>query len=190
MFSQFKSLTFIGVSNPEMFLSEKDLNSMEFNFLVRPALEFEDHECDIARLREGDDDQDELHLNNPKEEEKEGERKREEHKEGDQCKLLVSTLKIKLPSLGEFKLEEDVDEDDGFKTPTSLDNKIPVVLPCPPAPRKPKSLPSNKRKSHRRRVLLDLSNEIESLFPPALRADLGGKIKKIRQENDSNGIII
>ncbi|KAJ9178276.1 hypothetical protein P3X46_010173 [Hevea brasiliensis] len=184
MFSQFKSLTFMGVSNPEMFLSENDLNSMEFNFLVRPALEFED-EYRIAPLLDGDD-RDDLHLNSKEEEEveeDEEERKREEHKEEDKCKLLVSTLKIKLPSLGEFKIEEDLD--DGFKTPTSLDQKIPVILPCPPAPRKPKSLPSNKRKPQRRRVLLDLSNEIESLFPTALRADLGGKIKKIRQENDT-----
>ncbi|KAJ9189150.1 hypothetical protein P3X46_000480 [Hevea brasiliensis] len=187
MFSQFKPISFMGVSNPEMFLSEKDLNSVEFNFLVRPALKFED-ECDIAPLRGGDDQDDELHdLKGQQEEEEaeeeEEEREQEEHKEEDKFKSLVSTLKIKLPSLGEFKIEEDVD--DGVKTPTSLDHRIPVILPCPTAPRKPKSLPSNKRKSPRRRVLLDLSNEIESLFPPALRADLGGKIKKVRQENDT-----
>ncbi|EEF28791.1 conserved hypothetical protein [Ricinus communis] len=170
----------MGVSNSEMLLSEKDLSSMEFNFLVRPALKFED-ECDIAPLQISSDPDD-----LPEEDEEE---EVQEHQE-DKCKLLISTLKIKLPSLGEFKIQEQEQEqqdlDDGCKTPTSLNHKIPTLLPCPPAPRKPKSLPSNKRKSPaRRRVLLDLSNEIESLFPPALRADLGAKIKKVRQENDT-----
>ncbi|OAY51808.1 cyclin-dependent protein kinase inhibitor SMR10 [Manihot esculenta] len=164
MFSQFKSISVIGMSNPEMFLSDKDLNSVELNFLVRPTMEFEAGECDVAPLRDGHGD--------------------DEEEEEDKCKFLVSTLKIKLPATREFEIEEDLH--DGFKTPTSLDQKIPVILPCPPAPRKPKSLPSNKRKSSRRRVLLDLSNEIESLFPPALRADLGGKIKKVRQEINDN----
>ncbi|PPD87572.1 hypothetical protein GOBAR_DD15477 [Gossypium barbadense] len=80
--------------------------------------------------------------------------------------------------------DQDENDNDGFKTPTSLDHKIPAatILKCPPAPRKPKSLPiissPAKRKSLRRRILLDLTKEIESLFPPALIADLGNKIKK------------
>ncbi|KAF5737165.1 cyclin-dependent protein kinase inhibitor SMR3 [Tripterygium wilfordii] len=60
-------------------------------------------------------------------------------------------------------VKDVVEEDDGFKTPTSLDHKIPVEIECPPAPRKPK--PSRKRKassplvSNRPRLvrLLDLS---------------------------------
>ncbi|KDP44228.1 hypothetical protein JCGZ_05695 [Jatropha curcas] len=173
----------MGVSNSEMLISEKDLNSMEFNFLVRPSLEFEE-KCEIASSQDCiNDDGNDLELN-PKEREQEQEKEEEEEKDR-KCKLLVSALKIELPSLEEVKINQD--DDDGFKTPTSLDQKIPIILPCPPAPRKPKSLPTNKRKSLAppgRRVLLDLSNEIESLFPPSLRADLGGKIKKTRQENE------
>ncbi|CAK7331568.1 unnamed protein product [Dovyalis caffra] len=157
----------MGLPQSEMLFSDqKDLNPMEFNFLVRSTLELED-DCKI--VPQG------LY------EEKEVE---EEEKQEDKCKTSVPTLKIKLPSVEAFQIEEDSD-DDGFKTPTSLDCKIPVIFQCPPAPRKPKSLPSTKRKSSPRRVLLDLSNEIGSLFPPALAADLVGKIKKVRQGNDT-----
>jgi hypothetical protein len=168
MFSELKSFSLMGLSNSEMFFSEKDLNPMEFNFLVRSALELGD-DCEIVPQQ--------LH------QEKEVE---EEDKQEDECEISVPTLKIKLPSVEAFQIEDDKDDDDdGFKTPTSLDRKIPVIFQCPPAPRKPKSLPSAKRKSPQRRVLLDLSNEIESLFPPALAGDLGGKIKKVRQGNDT-----
>ncbi|KAG6760841.1 hypothetical protein POTOM_034024 [Populus tomentosa] len=159
MFSELKSFSLMGLSNSEMFFSEKDLNAMEFNFLVRSALELGD-DCEIVPQ--------ELH------QEKEVE---EEEKQEDECEISVPTLKIKLPSVEAFQIEDDKDDDaDGFKTPTSLDRKIPVIFQCPPAPRKPKSLPSAKRKSPQRRVLLDLSNEIESLFPPALAGDLGKQI--------------
>ncbi|XVF05512.1 hypothetical protein REPUB_Repub05bG0178500 [Reevesia pubescens] len=163
-------------SNSEMFLSEKDLTStMEISFLVRPPLEFQEDQCQIAPFQDVDD-------NEPQQ---------QQHEQEAKCKLLMmAPLELKLPCSGElFKVHEndDGEEDennDGFKTPTSLDHKIPVMLKCPPAPRKPKSLPilSPKRKAFRRpRILLDLTKEIESLFPPALLADLGNKIKKVRQ---------
>ncbi|XP_043698543.1 cyclin-dependent protein kinase inhibitor SMR3-like [Telopea speciosissima] len=90
------------------------------------------------------------------------------------------------------ELEADADDDDGFRTPTSLDHRIPAIQQCPPAPRKPKSSPKRKASSssssssstRRQLFLLDLSQEIESLFPPALLADLGRKIKKIRRGDD------
>uniref|UniRef100_A0A6N2K616 Cyclin-dependent protein kinase inhibitor SMR3 n=1 Tax=Salix viminalis TaxID=40686 RepID=A0A6N2K616_SALVM len=169
MFSELKSLSLMELSTSEMFFSEKDLNpSMEFNFLVRSALEL------------GDDRE-----NEPQELHKEKEVEEEEEQEDD-CEVSVPTLKIKLPSVEAFQIEDDKDDDDdGFKTPTSLDRKIPVIFQCPPATRKPKSLPSTKRKSGQRRVLLDLSNEIESLFPPAPAGDLGGKLKKVRHGNDA-----
>jgi hypothetical protein len=146
----------MGVSDSQMFLSEKDLNAMEFNFLVPPTLEFrEDHgKPEVV-----------------KQEEEEEEKKKKK--------------KIKIPSVtvGEFRDVED--DEDGFKTPTSLDHKIPAILQCPPAPRKPKTIPLTKRKAARQRILLDLSNDIEALFPQALLEDLSrGKIKKIRQEQD------
>ena len=64
-----------------------------------------------------------------------------------------------------------VDEnDDGFRTPTSSDHKIPAMRQCPPAPRKPK--PSAKRKlersAARRSLIFDFSeSEFESAFPSA-----------------------
>lgn len=192
MYSKFKSFSIIGVSNSEMFLSaEKDLNSLELNFLAKPrprepTLEFhQDHDChnNIATLQDSElcEDKRVVHLHGKDE-------AKEEKDQEDKCDGFASSLKIQLPSLGEFKVEEEQEEDgDGFKTPKSLDQKIPVMLQCPPAPRKPKTRPLPKRKlPQQRRILHDLSNEIEDLFPPALRADLRNKIKKVRQETQAN----
>lgn len=160
MYSEFKSLSFMGVSDSQMFLSEKDLNAMEFNFLVRPTVPPEDHHG--------------IHKKPPE--------VKEEEEEENKCKISVSCLELKIPSVGKFRDVED--DDDGFKTPTSLGHKIPAILQCPPAPRKPKTIPlMTKRKAARQRILLDLSNDIESLFPTALLVDLSGKFKKIRQED-------
>ncbi|XP_022756602.1 cyclin-dependent protein kinase inhibitor SMR3-like [Durio zibethinus] len=174
MYSKLKPFSFMGVSNSEMFLSEKGLSStMEFSFLVRSSLEFQEDQCQIAPFQVIDD---------------EPRQQKEERvlKEEDKCKWPMSPLELNLPSSGEFKVYENGEDEnhDGFKTPTLLDHKIPVMLKCPPAPRKPKSLPSPKRKAFSRRILLDLTKEIESLFPPALLADLGNKIKKVRRESD------
>ncbi|XWS53129.1 hypothetical protein CRYUN_Cryun11dG0131300 [Craigia yunnanensis] len=175
----------MGVSNSEMFLSEKDLSStMEFSFLVRPPLEFREEQCQIAPFQDVDGEPQQRKEERVQEEQDQQQQQQEKE---DNCKLLMSPLELKLPSSGEFKVHENGEADennDGFKTPTSLDRKIPVMLKCPPAPRKPKSLPSPKRKAFRRRILLDLTKEIESLFPPALLADLGNKIKKLRQGSD------
>lgn len=161
----------MGVSNSEML----DLNALEIDFLARSTLEFQDHDqCEIIATKE------------------------DHHDEGeDECKIVVASLNIKIPSFGEFKIEEEFDHqedfDSGFKTPTSLDHQIPVMLQCPAAPRKPKSRPlltkrkaqsqSQSQSQSQRRILYDLSNEIEALFPPALLADLGNKIKKAKQQN-------
>ncbi|KAK6137996.1 hypothetical protein DH2020_028250 [Rehmannia glutinosa] len=102
----------------------------------------------------------------------------------------VSALKnIKLPSAGVVD-DHGVEETDkeGCTTPKAEDHKKinNVPLKCPPPPRKPKSLPSTKRKlaHHRESVLmLDLSNEIQSLFAPNILRDfMNGKIKKARKE--------
>ncbi|KAK7825632.1 cyclin-dependent protein kinase inhibitor SMR3 [Quercus suber] len=178
MFSGFKSLSFMGVSDSQMFLTEKDLNSMELNFLVRPTLDFQD-QCPTAPSEE----EEEVHELYKSPEVKEEEKQEEEEEEEDKCKISVSSLEVKVPSLGELRDVED--DDDGFRTPTSLDHKIPESLRCPPAPRKPKPIPSTKRKAGRRRIMLDLSNEIDSLFPPALLVDLRVKIKKIRRGDET-----
>ncbi|KAG6629214.1 cyclin-dependent protein kinase inhibitor SMR12-like [Carya illinoinensis] len=174
MYSEINSFSFIGVSDSQMLLSDKDLNAMKLNFLAKPTLEFQD-QCPTAPSED--------HGLLKKSEVKEKEDQEQDHEEKeDKCKISVlSSLRLKIPPPGEFSDVED--DDDGFKTPTSLDNKIPVVLQCPHAPRKlkPRAVQTKRRGFARRRILLDLSNEIESLFPPALRVDLSGKIKKITE---------
>lgn len=128
-------LSLMGVQNSPSFLSEKDLDDMEF---------------------------------------KEGE-EREEHKGAKRRRVAVG-LKIRIPSY-----QEEEEENGGFKTPTSEVHRITEILECPPAPRKPKSMEALKRKAPRPRSLLDLSKELESLFPSPIVLDLGGKIKKVKQ---------
>lgn len=117
----------MGLFNSSILLSENDVNSMEFTFLLR-------------------------YVNSKEEEEDRS---------------------------GSKSVEDD---DNGFKTPTSLEHKIPMSLRCPMAPRKPKLRPLTKRKAaERHRLLLDLSSEIQSLFPADFLVGLGGKIKRVRQ---------
>ncbi|GMN24223.1 hypothetical protein TIFTF001_000464 [Ficus carica] len=183
-----------------MLLSEKDLiNAADhFDFLVRPTLEFRHDQCQIALSDQEDSEENQMQKY---QQQQQNRKDQKDQKEGDKFDMLASTLKLKIPTSEEFRSssvaviedQENVDHAavlDGFKTPTSLDHKIPATLKCPPAPRKPKSLPSTKRKvAARRRVLLDLASEIELLFPPAILADLGGKIKKVRQGSTGNIIL-
>ncbi|KAK9940485.1 hypothetical protein M0R45_017144 [Rubus argutus] len=160
--------------NAQMLVSGKDggdalsLNPLGFKLFVR---EFDDRQgCQITRSNSNRDD---------KEEEDSEIHQREEEKQEDNFDMFASSLKVNIPSAEESRGLED--DDEGLKTPTSMDQKITVSLKSPPpAPRKPKSLPLKKRKANRHpRLLLDLSSEIESLFPPVVLADLGGgKIKK------------
>lgn len=97
--------------------------------------------------------------------------------------------KIRFPTRPEVVLpdHEDptVNDEDGCKTPTSSDHKIPEVkyTLCPPAPRKPKPNRSSgtKRKSTPVNVVnpipIDLSREIEMFFE-----DLDRRIKKSRKQ--------
>ncbi|KAK3206250.1 hypothetical protein Dsin_020296 [Dipteronia sinensis] len=199
----------MGVSNSEMLLSGKDLNScLELNnFLTsnarRPTTtttldQFQ--ECRIAPPAPLQVEEENVFDKREDREQGQGqgqEQEQEQEQEDKCCRFLnlkSCDLKIKLPTNSldqEFKFEEDDHNDDGgFKTPMSPHHKIPPVLKCPPAPRKPKSIPLmmiNKRKlpAKRRIILHDLSNEIEAMFPPVLLADLGNKIKKVRQENST-----
>jgi hypothetical protein len=77
----------------------------------------------------------------------------------------------------EKKDQDDDSLNDGFKTPTNMEHKIQVILPPPPRKEKQVLRPSTKRKGcchHRPQVILDLSQEIESLFSTTpLDLDLG-----------------
>lgn len=143
---------FMGISDCLLF-SSKNLVPMDSNSSSKPTSEFQ----------EQDQDQKE-----PREEEKE--------------EILVSALRIKTPSttsLGDFSA--DGKGDHTCTTPTSVDQRIPLILSCPPAPRKPKS--AKRKAADSRRIRLDFSREVEALFPLSVIADFGGKIKKARQND-------
>ncbi|KGN65712.1 cyclin-dependent protein kinase inhibitor SMR3 [Cucumis sativus] len=126
----------MGLFNSSILLSENDVNSMEFTFLLR-----------YVNSKEDDQEED----------------GQEETLNGGRSNSVE-------------------DDDNGFKTPTSLEHKIPTSLQCPMAPRKPKPRRLTKRKAvERHRLLLDLSSEIQSLFPAEFLVGLGGKIKRVRQ---------
>ncbi|TMW94198.1 hypothetical protein EJD97_010621 [Solanum chilense] len=79
------------------------------------------------------------------------------------------------------------EKDNTKKIPTSpkhVRSTIELMI-CPPAPKKKKTIQVTKRRLHHdhqdERVFLDVYNEVESLFPPSLLADLSKKIKKARK---------
>lgn len=124
-------------------------------------------------------------------------------KDGGGDTIKQGTCRLQKPRrLGEFNAaadDDDDDDDEGFKTPTAVDNQIPGIKQCPPAPRKPKppliTATSTKRKlssssssassvsSNVRRRRLDLSQEVNSLFPKRILDDLHRKIKKARRDH-------
>jgi hypothetical protein len=58
---------------------------------------------------------------------------------------------------------ENEEENDGFKTPTHIEHRIPIAKQCPLAPRKPKPY-FKRRKQQYSKQLLDVSSEVELLF--------------------------
>ncbi|XVE76360.1 hypothetical protein DITRI_Ditri12bG0166000 [Diplodiscus trichospermus] len=181
MYATFSQISLLTMSNSEV--------GIEFDILKRPTLEFQE-ECQATATSSSadninsDDDQEREVL-----QEDHGEKKGAEESNVRAASKESEKMKKKI-SLGEIMANDD--DNDGFRTPTSLDHKIPAIKQCPPAPRKPKPLPSNKRKasassSNRTRSNLhelDLSHEVESLFPMPLLADLHRKVKKARTEDN------
>lgn len=141
----------------------------------RPPLEFQDEcYCEATAIYTypsngipGDDNREQPELQD--DEEKKGiEKDKKKHKCSGELKAMV-------------------DDDDGFKTPTSMDHKIPEKKQCPPAPRKPKA---SKRKASpsasASASICSVSEEVESWLAAALVDDLHRKTKKARrQENGS-----
>ncbi|CAJ2655725.1 unnamed protein product [Trifolium pratense] len=70
-------------------------------------------------------------------------------------------IKEETSSRKQDKMENE-EENDGFKTPTHIEHRIPIAKQCPFAPRKPK--PSFKRRKPQSKQLLDVSCEVELLF--------------------------
>lgn len=87
--------------------------------------------------------------------------------------------------------------EDGFKTPVPADHhEIISASECPPAPKKPKPIPSRKRKLLPGDVVGDSNNgvsqlvihlsdeEVEAMFPQILPPEAHNKIKKARRDDD------
>ncbi|XP_073047124.1 uncharacterized protein [Primulina eburnea] len=88
-------------------------------------------------------------------------------------------------------LENVDEEEDGFRTPTSSDHRIPAVTQCPPAPRKTRPQQSGvKRKASpsraRRTLQLDAAaDEVESIFRPVVEDSVEEqKTKKARRDDE------
>lgn len=101
----------------------------------------------------------------------------------------VSVLKIKLPSTRVVVVDHGCgrESDDGCRCRCRTPKAVDQEKKCPPPPpRKPKSKKRKILGHDDERVLLDLSTEIESLFPPNILRDfVGGKIKKVRKGTSS-----
>ncbi|CAH9073121.1 unnamed protein product [Cuscuta europaea] len=109
--------------------------------------------------------------------------------EKDNYEVLLSSLKVRLQNNVVINKNvvldglEDEGKEEGCKTPTSPEYKLPVASPaCPPAPTKPKTMPGRRRGGYIRhkRGFLDFSSaETDPLFPPPILEM--ETVKKIRE---------
>lgn len=141
-------------SSTLMFLSN---SSTDCSFLSRPILDFQNG-CQNSHSV------DEKVTQNQEDQRQQDTRQEDDKKEEEEEDVKDSCLKVK---------------EDEVKIPTSPKCNTKHMI-CPPAPKKPKSIQITKRKQ---RVFLDVYDEVKSMFPPALLADLGNKIKKVRRES-------
>lgn len=150
MLSQFPSSCLMALPNSQVFLSDKDLNDMDRLNIFLRSSPPQDPLQGRAAADDPDDRRDKRRRPSP-------------------------PLMIRIPAP-----YEDKDDDEGLNTPTSAIHRISEMLQCPPAPRKPKSLQSKKRRAPRPVLLLDLSREIDCLFPRPVLFEVGGQIKKFK----------
>lgn len=197
MLSESGSFCFMGVSSkPSVFLSDnKDPkgNTDPECLRVRPVdnethINEEDHQCQFIR---------------PKQFEERDHQAEEQNQRDHKIVASSSVLPLALTTMENIPSSHvgkelggttenvdgdayDSDNDDGFKTPTSSEHRIPAILECPGAPKKTRittrSPKSKKRKSPacRRRLVFDLAaRELESLFPttPFMVDDVAGDKK-------------
>uniref|UniRef100_A0A2P2JJJ7 Uncharacterized protein MANES_09G089000 n=1 Tax=Rhizophora mucronata TaxID=61149 RepID=A0A2P2JJJ7_RHIMU len=174
------------MSNLELLLVKEDKEEVDFNLLERANAEFQ-AESHV------NDSQDRDSCQHGQEERSKEEKDDEKEEERKTCTDSFAESK-KSPSLGELNPtgDDDYDGGDGFRTPTSLEHKIPAIKECPPAPRKAKPLPSLKRKASPPNacisLLLDLSQEVKSPSQRPARSDLHEKTKKARTPDDDQPI--
>lgn len=91
---------------------------------------------------------------------------------------------------GETGKKQIVTAEDGFRTPTSSEHRIPAITECPPAPRKPHPSRWKRSRSPHRCLEFDTSEEVESLFRPEASGDEGGgdepESKRARKGDDGD----
>ncbi|XP_039047623.1 cyclin-dependent protein kinase inhibitor SMR10-like isoform X1 [Hibiscus syriacus] len=183
MYAEFSQVSLLSISNSELILVKDETKMIEFDILKRPPLGFQGEcSCEATGIYNSSNDRDrERRVPEEDYEEKKGEESNVKE---------AASMENKNICLGEFKAM--IDDDDGFKTPTSLDHRIPEMKQCPPAPRKPKankrgaseSISTAATSSTSRNLQLDLSQVVDSWFPSSLVDDLHRKVKKARtQEN-------
>lgn len=85
------------------------------------------------------------------------------------------------------------EDDEGFKTPTSPHQMIPLAIEhCPPAPRKPRAIPARakirKASGRGRRLHLDLSDEVEALFPHIIRKNFRRMIEPTKVPSSEENV--
>ncbi|WVZ24854.1 hypothetical protein V8G54_003398 [Vigna mungo] len=141
---------FMGVSfNPKVFLSDKDLKGanfvdLELGFLVpNEGCQSFIH---LFKLKH-------LTVQEHHQQQDNKDRHQEQQNQHQRNSIIVSTklvcpitFKLDIPSSYMGSGNED---DDGYTTPTSSDNKIPVIPECPGVPKKTKPKPASKRKACR-----------------------------------------
>ncbi|XP_010521833.1 PREDICTED: DNA topoisomerase 1 [Tarenaya hassleriana] len=164
-------------SNTGIFLSDtRDLTEAELGFFHEPVLGFSDRKIPPSPRDHGSDISIPRDQNAP-DQDREDKQKQDQDQEREKSKRFRE----------ERENERDDDDDDGAsKTPIRSDQMIPATpRRCPAAPRKVparrvKKIMSDTGGRCRRRIFVDASREIESLFPQTFLEDLSNKMKKAR----------
>nr|XP_009780699.1 PREDICTED: uncharacterized protein LOC104229710 [Nicotiana sylvestris] len=76
--------------------------------------------------------------------------------------------------------QSEVQNDEGFTTPTSSDHKIPEITTCPPAPKKSST---KRRASLSTSINPTLHVALESTFTTIIDEDTERNIKKLRKQD-------
>lgn len=164
------------MSNSDLFLIKNEEEDMSnFEIVKRPTLNIQ------TESSESHSESSKNSHNNISEDKKEENSDNHIHKIIEECFIVSKEVdsESRTRSLEEGKLREVVEED-GFRTPTSLDHRISVTIVCPAAPRKNKSSLKRRTPYNHCRNPLDLSKEVELLFPTSDHSYQSKK--KVRRE--------
>ncbi|CAI9766267.1 unnamed protein product [Fraxinus pennsylvanica] len=159
MFLETDQFQYYSMSNKEFFLVKEEEKGIKVESSSQPKLENQDSSQEHDTEKEQEKD----------------------------CMASISSSREESenPCLEQSQVAES---DDGFKTPTSLDHKIPVMEQCPPAPRKTRPQPSTstKRKASPGTLQFDISTAVESMFTAISHGDddVDQKKKKPRQDDE------